>query len=200
MAPHRPLCPICRRPLDRIRLSTSGTAYGCSSCDRPAESDPGIAEQAPDARVSTPRGEVALERAGVVLNLRVSSLGEAIRALVPKALHGAGRAILKSEALAEELCQRVSARGAELRPGLAFVSSTMPLLAGRRVALGISPGGLRLETPPYDRIFVVALFLNPQKDDGAPPPRWAQRQFSKSQTIFKLRTAKSVDAVLKLLI
>lgn len=201
----RSLCPVCRSRLDRIRLSSTGSQYGCGKCGKwfrtdeiQADRDALPAKTPPSAQAEPASDSHALTKASIILGLKSRALPEAVDELVPKALQGTPT-FLKSSEIAHALREDLGFDSVEFRRGLAYLHRSVDVLLEPRAALGISRDGLDPGARIRERVFVVALFLKPAREAGFAIPLWARRKLSNERTIFKLRKAADVDAVLQIL-
>ncbi|MBI4375121.1 MAG: hypothetical protein HY549_01600 [Elusimicrobia bacterium] len=134
----------------------------------------------------------------VVLELKSRGLAQAVDELVPKALQGT-KVFLKSAQIAKNLQGNLGYGAVEFRRGLAFLHAKVDELSEPRASLGISQDGLDPGVRAQERVFVVVLFLKPPRDPGFEVPLWARRKLCNERTIYRLRTAPDLDAVLHIL-
>lgn len=201
------VCPACQSRPTKIRLSPAGSKYGCEKCgkwfgagdgkpaDEPATESPPVSRGGQD---ELPGGAYGLTKVSIVLGLKSRTLSEAVDEVVPKALHGT-KAFVKSAEIAAALKGNLGYGAVEFRRGLAFLHQGVEELDAPRASLGISRDGLDPGVRSQERIFVVALFLKPARALGFDIPLWARRKLSDERTIYKLRTAADLDAVLQAL-
>lgn len=202
------VCPTCRSRPNKIRLSPSGSQYGCGKCgkwfgpgggearEEPATDPP--PREAEDERGEPADGTYGLTKVSIALGLKARALPEAVDELVPKALQGT-KAFLKSAEIAKALKENMGYGAVEFRRGLAFLHHRVDALSEPRASLGIARDGLDPGIRVQERIFVVALFLKPARDPGFEVPLWARRKLCNENAIYKLRTAENLDAVLQVL-
>ncbi|MBI4424436.1 MAG: hypothetical protein HY554_11940 [Elusimicrobia bacterium] len=201
-------CPSCDGPLDKIGLSPSGSRIGCGKCGAWVAAPRTVGPDAPPAAPrpegeedpsSSPVGLHGLTKASIVLGLRSGAVADAIDELVPRALYGLGSAFQSRVEIAKTLREGLESGGrVELHRGLAFLHLRVAELPEERAALGISPDGLGSGLASPERVFVVCLFLKPPRGAGS-MPAWARRRLCDEKTIYRLRTASTVDAVIGIL-
>lgn len=193
MTEQRRRCPECRTALDKVRWLESGSEYGCGSCGKWFTPD----------QLTQPvesLGIPGLSRMNVVLGLRATTLAGSVRELIPKALHGTGKAFLKSAEIAKSLGEGISeGSDVEFHQGMAFIHSRVEELHEARWALGVSADGLSHQGAAPARVSVVVLFLWPSRSNGCGVPHWARKKFCDERTIYRLRKAQDLAAVFQAL-
>jgi len=209
MTPPRPMCPSCKVRLDKIRLSESGAKYGCDKCGKwfvsgqlaPADGDPPAVAGAPGNQLQPlePPELHGLTKRSIILGLKSATLLEAVGELVPKALHGTGKAFSRSSEIADTLKKQAAGGASEFHKGLVFLHMRLDDLQEKRAAMGISADGLSPGSAVGDKVFVVALFLRPSREPGYDVPLWTRRKLCNERAVYKLRTAPDLDAVLRIL-
>jgi hypothetical protein len=162
--------------------------------DFPESSEPKIQEKQPGEQ-SLPAG---LTRPSIILGLKSKNLDGAIGELVPRALHGAGPIISKSQAITKLIQKRLKSSKLNPQSGIVFVSSRIPQLPSARVALGIAPGGLQYPPPNREPIYTVFLSLLPTDYTGPEMPVWARRCLGDKKKSYQIRTAPDLDAVISI--
>lgn len=162
--------------------------------DSPTPSGPKIPEKHPQGQ-PLPAG---LTRPAIILNLKAGNLDEAIEELVPRALHGAGPIISKSQAIAKLIQKRLKSSKLDTRLGVVFITSRIPTLPAAKIALGISPEGLSHVSQSREPLHIVFLSLLPNDYAAQEIPLWARRSLHDSKKVYQIRTAPNCEAVISI--
>jgi mannitol/fructose-specific phosphotransferase system IIA component (Ntr-type) len=142
---------------------------------------------------------VGLDPASILLGLGPITLGEAVDALVPKALHGAGKAFQRGPEIAADLRQAMRQSALEFHRGLALLHARVADLTERRLALGVSNEGIATGDAAQERVFAVLVSLIPAGRPGYDIPLWARKTLCSERTIYQLRKAQDAAEVLRIL-
>lgn len=123
-------------------------------------------------------------------------LAEALRALVLKALHGAGAVVAKAPAIAADLAARLAASGPSARQGVVVLLSPVAVLREARPALGVWRHCLRGVPPGHEPLQVVFIWLVPRLTKGSVLPSWARRALEDEKAVYRLKSATTVREAL----
>ncbi len=123
-------------------------------------------------------------------------LAVALRALVLKALHGAGEVVAQAPAIADDLAAGLAASGPRARPGVAILSSLVAGLGEARYALGVWRHCLRGVPQEHEPLQVVFIWLAPKPAKGSALLSRVRRILEDEKAVYRLKGATTVEEAL----
>ena len=121
---------------------------------------------------------------------------DALRALVVKALHGAGEIVVKAPEIADDLAARLAAGEPGARQGVAVLIAPVAGLREARPALGVWRHCLRGVPLGHEPLQVVFIWLTPRRTANPVLPSWARRALDDGKVVYHLKSAATVQEAL----